>query len=79
MLLCAIALVAACGGMPAPGMKAFGEDCTADADCASGACRDFQMMTVKKCTKTCTAATQANDCPNPPSQGTCNMQGYCRF
>jgi hypothetical protein len=78
MLLCAIALLAACGGGTA-GMKAFGEDCMADGDCASGACREFQMMTVKKCTKSCTVATQANDCPNPPSQGTCNNQGFCRF
>jgi hypothetical protein len=73
-----------CGSAPAPadmagGTKLFGEDCVADADCQSGMCRDFQMQTIKKCTKACTAATQANDCPIPPSSGTCNANLVCKF
>jgi hypothetical protein len=79
-ILVALALVAGCGGsMDMPQKKAFGDTCATDADCESGMCRSFQMMTVNKCTKACTMATQAADCPNPPSMGTCNNNGVCRF
>jgi hypothetical protein len=30
------------------------------------------------CTKTCTAATATTDCPNPPTDGQCNNNGYCK-
>jgi hypothetical protein len=26
----------------------------------------------------CTPATEATDCPVPPTSGTCNKQGYCK-
>jgi hypothetical protein len=29
------------------------------------------------CTKTCTKPTAATDCPNPPTTGACNTNGYC--
>lgn len=67
------------GDMAMAAKKAFGDTCTGDADCDSNMCRGFMMMTVMKCTKMCTTATQATDCPNPPSQGTCTNQNYCRF
>jgi hypothetical protein len=75
--------LAACGNISSSSdmgaKKAFGDNCTADTDCESGICRGFQMMTVTKCTKACTAATAAQDCPNPPSTGTCNTDNICKF
>lgn len=74
-----------CGSAPAgstdmaAGTKVFGDPCAVDGDCQSGLCRDFQMQTIRKCTKACTTATEANDCPNPPSMGTCNSNLVCKF
>jgi hypothetical protein len=67
------------GGHDASTLGAFGASCAVDGDCASGLCRGFRQMTVNFCTKACTAATQAADCPSPPSAGTCNGMGYCKF
>jgi hypothetical protein len=63
----------------AGGTLAFGADCNLDADCMSGMCRQFQMGAIHKCTQPCTPATQATDCPNPPSTGTCTNNNYCKF
>jgi hypothetical protein len=57
----------------------FGASCTSSAQCQSGACQQFQSGTITVCTKPCTVATQAVDCPSPPSTGTCNLQNYCKF
>ena len=61
-----------------PGTKAFGDLCTVNGDCQSLLCEQFVMGTVHRCTKTCTVATQATDCP-APSDGTCTNNGYCKF
>ena len=62
-------------GAPQP----FGASCVVDGDCQSGMCRQFRMGTVHFCTQPCTVATQATDCPSPPSTGTCTNNGYCKF
>ncbi len=62
-----------------PGTAAFGATCTVNSDCQSLLCEQFVMGTVHRCTKTCTVATQATDCPAPPSAGTCTNNGYCKF
>jgi hypothetical protein len=75
-----LVLAAGCGGSgEMMQKKAFGDTCATDAECESNLCRSFQMMTINKCTKSCTLATQTTDCPNPPSMGMCNNQGVCRF
>jgi hypothetical protein len=66
---------AVCGDL---GSTAFGGACTSDCDCATSMCRMFQMGAVHLCTKPCTVATQATDCP-APSVGTCTNNGYCKF
>lgn len=58
------------------GGKAFGESCTADGECASNVC--FKGGSQTFCSIRCTAATAAADCPKPPTDGTCNNQGYCK-
>ena len=60
------------------GPKMFGDTCTTDCECDSSMCRQFQMGAVMKCTKPCTVATQATDCPTP-STGMCTNNGYCKF
>ena len=69
----------AAGDLGTAGKKAFGDTCKVDGDCQSNMCRGFQMMKVLKCTKACTIATQAVDCPKPPSTGQCTPNGYCKF
>ena len=59
--------------------KAFGDVCAADSECQSGMCRHFKGRTVKKCTKPCTKATEAADCPRPPSKGMCTPNNYCKL
>ena len=49
--------------------------CTASEECDSGLCFEFGMGQ-RICTRPCTAATAATDCP-PPSPG-CNNKGVCR-
>lgn len=61
-----------------PTLAAFGAMCTAGTDCQSGLCMQFVQGTVHRCTKPCTTATAATDCP-APSDGTCNNNGYCKF
>ncbi|MGZ3427101.1 MAG: hypothetical protein ACXVDD_27995 [Polyangia bacterium] len=61
-----------------PGVKAFGDTCTVAGDCQSTLCEPFVQGTVHRCTKSCTVATQATDCP-APSDGTCTNNGYCKF
>ena len=65
-------------GPPDAGLP-LGSSCTLDTDCASDICRPFRMQTVHLCTKPCTAATQATDCPVPPTAGTCSPNQYCDF
>jgi hypothetical protein len=62
----------------APGAAAFGATCTVNGDCQSLLCEQFVMGTVHRCSKACTVATQATDCP-APSDGTCTPNGYCKF
>jgi hypothetical protein len=61
-----------------PGTAAFGASCTVNGDCQSLLCEQFVMGTVHRCTKSCTVATEATDCP-APSAGTCTANGYCKF
>lgn len=58
------------------GKKAFGETCASPTDCQSGQC--FTGGSQSFCSLKCTMATQATDCPVPPTTGQCNNQGYCR-
>ncbi|MBK6697286.1 MAG: hypothetical protein IPG50_34620 [Myxococcales bacterium] len=58
------------------GKKPFGEACASPADCESGQC--FIGGSQAFCSLKCTMATQATDCPTPPTTGQCNNQGYCR-
>lgn len=60
------------------GPKMFGAQCTSDCECDTSMCRQFQMGATMKCTKPCTVATQATDCP-APSTGMCTNNGYCKF
>jgi hypothetical protein len=62
----------------AAGAKLLGDLCTVNGDCQSALCEQFAMGTVHRCTKPCTVATQATDCP-APSDGTCTNNGYCKF
>jgi hypothetical protein len=61
-----------------PGVKAFGDTCTVAGDCQSTLCEQFVMGTIHRCSKPCTVATAATDCP-APSDGTCTPNGYCKF
>ncbi len=58
------------------GKRAFGEVCATPADCESGQC--FVGGSQSFCSIKCTMATQATDCPVPPTSGKCNNQGYCK-
>ena len=60
------------------GPKVFGDTCTTDCECDTSMCRQFQMGAIHKCTKPCTVATQATDCP-APGTGMCTNNGYCKF
>ena len=60
------------------GPKHFGDACTTDCECDTSMCRQFQMGAVHLCTRPCTTATQATDCP-APSTMTCTNNGYCKF
>lgn len=82
--LFALGLGVTCGGGPGgadaatgetggDGSRAFGERCATDGECGSGAC--FLGAMGSYCSTRC--ATDA-ECPRPPSDGTCNMKGYCR-
>ena len=90
LVVLAISLAAVgCGGvMPPPtvdggsdgssgdgGLLPFGATCTDKSECASNVC---YAGTRAFCTMHCTTATQATDCPVPPTSGICNMQGYCK-
>jgi hypothetical protein len=61
---------------PDSGGKPFGAACTVSQECATGTC--FMGGMSNFCTMPCTAATQATDCPAPPTSGTCNMRGFCK-
>jgi hypothetical protein len=91
LLLAALATIAACGGIQAPlgamdmtepsdggdlSVKPFGAPCMMNSECASNVCFIGNNRTF--CSLHCAAATQATDCPNPPTSGVCNMQGYCK-
>jgi len=65
-----------CGDL---GPKHFGDSCTTDCDCDTSMCRQFNMGATHLCTKPCTVATQAADCPAPPSTGMCTPNNYCKF
>ena len=60
---------------PAPSNLGFLEACTANEQCASGLCQNYPARGML-CSKTCTEATQAADCP-PPSPG-CTKNGVCK-
>jgi hypothetical protein len=69
------------GSVPPPGGDAsdglpFGEPCRTDSDCQSRVC--FIGGAQSFCTFSCTKATEARDCPVPPTAGTCNNRGYCK-
>ncbi len=79
--------MAACGGSTPPAtpdlagvgsdmLKPFGATCASNAECASNVCFVGGMRSF--CSFHCTMATQATDCPVPPTSGACNMQGYCK-
>jgi hypothetical protein len=84
-----VATVIGCGGtnmVPPPpadlaqasgdgGTLAFGATCMMDGDCKSNVCFKGGMRSY--CSLHCTMATAASDCPNPPTLGVCNLQGYC--
>lgn len=57
------------------GKRALFASCTTNEECESGLCFEFGMGQ-RICTKPCTAATAATDCPLP-SPG-CNNKGVCR-
>jgi hypothetical protein len=80
-------MIVACGGTDPPasmpdmtsveaGTLPFGTTCAANSDCASNIC--FMGGNRSFCSLHCTAATQATDCPIPPTTGACNMQGFCK-
>ena len=56
--------------------RPFGDPCTADGNCASNVC--FAGGMGSYCSLHCTIATQATDCPSPPTTGKCNGMGYCK-
>jgi hypothetical protein len=58
------------------GLKLFGSPCASNAECASNVC--FMGGNRTFCSMHCMAATQATDCPMPPTSGICNTQGYCK-
>lgn len=60
------------------GPKVYGDPCTTDCECDTSMCRTFQMGATMKCTRPCTVATQATDCP-APGTGMCTNNGYCKF
>lgn len=60
------------------GPKHFGDTCTTDCECDTSMCRQFQMGATHVCTRPCTVATQAADCP-APAAGMCTNNGYCKF
>ena len=54
----------------------FGDPCTTDGTCASNVCFTGGMGSY--CSLHCMTATQATDCPSPPTSGRCNGMGYCK-
>ena len=54
----------------------FGAPCMTNAQCQSNLCFVGGMQTF--CSLPCTTATEAQDCPVPPTSGLCNMKGYCK-
>ncbi len=88
LLLSLVLALAACGGTEPPlelgdllsdggadgGLKPFGAPRAGGAECESDVC--FVGGNRSFCSMHCTEATQATDCPKPPTSGTCNLQGY---
>jgi hypothetical protein len=59
---------------PAPkAAGVFGATCSADGDCASGACSKGNNGSF--CSSKC---AHDSDCPTPPTAGACNGRGYCK-
>ena len=54
----------------------FGAPCMVNSQCQSNLCFVGGMQTF--CSLPCTMATAAQDCPVPPTSGTCNMKGFCK-
>lgn len=84
-----VGVVAACGSEDPPpvttdggsstvtGTLGFLEPCTENAQCMSNLCYRYNMANVgMRCSKTCTPATAATDCPAPSSG--CNGMGVCK-
>jgi hypothetical protein len=65
------------GGPSDMSLLPLGTPCMTNAQCESGIC--FVGTSQSFCTLHCTQATVAQDCPVPPTDGTCNRQGYCKF
>jgi hypothetical protein len=65
------------GGPSDMSLLPLGTPCMTSAQCDSGIC--FVGTKQSFCTLRCTPATVAQDCPMPPSDGICNMQGFCKF
>jgi hypothetical protein len=59
-----------------PAKKGDAVDCNSDDECASNVC--FKGGKAGWCSYHCTVANATQVCPNPPFDGTCNNQGYCR-
>lgn len=90
LLIGIVLVIVGCGGTYGPpdggdsdmlgagdgGLAAFGTVCNMNAQCTSNVC--FVGGNRSFCSLHCTAATQATDCPVPPTSGLCNMQGYCK-
>lgn len=57
--------------------KEFGESCSANSQCKSGAC--FMGGNGSYCSIKCTpGGDAATDCPQPLTSGECNNKGYCK-
>jgi hypothetical protein len=63
------------GGGGEGGAVDFGKTCAGDGDCTAPypTCQLIQGAMI--CTKACLSAS---DCPDPPTDGTCNAMGYCK-
>jgi hypothetical protein len=61
------------GSAASDGGADFGAACDAGTQCNSGVCFSGTIMSF--CSLRCDAGSQ---CPNPPTTGMCNNQGYCK-
>jgi hypothetical protein len=57
-------------------LLADGAPCETDAQCSTGLCYPFNAKG-PRCSRSCTPATAATDCPSPPYEG-CNNRNVCK-